>query len=147
MIRRIEEKDRALFLAMMDEFYHSPAVLHPIDPACYERGFEELISGGPYLDGYILEYAGEAAGYAILAKTFSTEVGGKVIWVEEVYVRPDFQGKGIGKQFFAYIQSAYAGAARLRLEAEPDNERAIALYERLGFEKLEYLQMIKDRKE
>ena len=36
-------------------------------------------------------------------------------------------------------------AARYRLEIEPDNDRARALYERLGFEALPYCQMIREK--
>ena len=36
------------------------------------------------------------------------------------------------------------GARRLRLEVEPENERAVALYKKLGYRELEYRSMIKD---
>lgn len=45
------------------------------------------------------------------------------------------------------MEDAYKGkAARLRLEAEPDNTGAIRLYKRLGFEELPYKQLIKPMK-
>ena len=45
-------------------------------------------------------------------------------------------------EFFLYIEQ-HCPAARYRLEVEPDNPRAIALYERRGFRFIPYLQMIK----
>lgn len=53
-------------------------------------------------------------------------------------------GLRAGKPLFRFIEEMYEGtAARLRLEVEPDNEAAIRLYTRLGYEDLPYRQMIK----
>ena len=67
-----------------------------------------------------------------------------MIWLEEVYIRQEFRRSGLGSRFFRFIEEMYEGtAARLRLEVEPDNEAAIRLYTRLGYEALPYRQMIK----
>ena len=73
----------------------------------------------------------------------SQEASGLTVWIEELYIRPEFQGNGLGTQFFEFIQKEIP-ARRYRLEIEPDNEGARALYERLGFKSLDYSQMIKD---
>ena len=68
-----------------------------------------------------------------------------VLWLEELYIRPEFQGQGLGSHYFAWLQEAYGDkVARMRLEVEPENERARALYARMGFSDLPYLQMHKD---
>ena len=64
------------------------------------------------------------------------------MWVDELFVLPKFRGRGIAKEFFKFSEGL-SGYAALRLEAEPDNERAIKLYKSLGFKPLPYLQMIK----
>ena len=69
------------------------------------------------------------------------------MWIEELYFKEQARGKGYGSQVFAWIEDTYSQAKRFRLEAARSNERAIALYERLGYEELPYYQMIKDRKE
>jgi ribosomal protein S18 acetylase RimI-like enzyme len=93
----------------------------------------------------MLECDGEPAGYGLTAKTFSQEAGGYVIWLEELYIREQFRSRGLGSEFFAYVEKKYAGqAARFRLEVEEDNVRAISLYKRLGYEALDYTQMIKE---
>lgn len=144
MIRNVEKKDESLFMELCDEFYHSDAVLAPIQESYIKGTFDEIIRSKDYLEGFILEFQGETAGYALLSKSFSPEVGGNSVWFEEIYVRPDYQGKGLGKEVFQYV-IANIPAARYRLEVEEDNERAISLYKRLDFKLLPYLQMVKDR--
>ena len=145
MIREVTTAEREVFLQLLDEFYHSPAVLHPVPRTYFERTFQEVTSGSPYARAYLLECGGAPAGYAQLSFTYSTEAGGRVIWVEELYVRPQYQGRGLGGAFFRVLEETYAGqAARIRLEVEPDNDGARRLYGRVGFEELPYMQMCRD---
>ena len=139
-IRKITPADRAVYLQLSDEFYRSEAVLHPVPAEYFERSFEELMRSEDYLLCYLLEWEGETAGYALLAKTWSVEAGGAVVWLEELYLRPAFRGKGLGSGFLAYMTREIP-AARYRLEVEPDNHRAKALYGRYGFEVLPYEQL------
>ncbi|MDO4711652.1 MAG: GNAT family N-acetyltransferase [Peptostreptococcaceae bacterium] len=143
MIRRVVQADREVFCALVDEFYHTDAVLYPIPREYIETTFEEITVSDIYAEGYLFEHEEEVAGYALITKSFSQEAGGRVIWLEEVYIRPKFQGKGIGKEFFGFIEKKHP-LKRLRLEVEYSNERAIKLYEDLGYEVLDYKQMVKE---
>ena len=40
MIRKIQESDRAVYLRMAHDFYHSPAVMHPVPDSYLARGFD-----------------------------------------------------------------------------------------------------------
>ncbi len=147
MIRRIEEGDREVFLALSEQFYASSAVLHPIPAAYHARTFEELMRSREYADGYILEVDGRAVGFGLVAKTWSREAGGMVLWLEELYILPAYRSRGLGSEFFAVCEKFAAdnGYARIRLEVEEENVRARALYERLGYAPLPYLQMVKEK--
>lgn len=142
--REVNPQDKQLFIELMREFYHSPAVLHSVPDDYFHWTFEEAVAGSPYAKAYFLEQDGQTAGYGLLALTYSAEAGGLVVWLEEIYIRDAFRGIGLGGGFIRFVEEAYTGkAARLRLEVEPDNTGAIRLYERLGFEELPYKQMIK----
>lgn len=147
MIRKITASDKELYLKLTDEFYKSDAVMHRIDPENFELTWQELMRSGDYTECFIIEKDGEAAGYMLLAYTFSQEAGGKTAWIEEIYILPQFRSKGLGKEAFAFIKkNIEPSCARLRLEVEDDNVRAKKLYSSLGFEMLEYRQMIKELK-
>lgn len=142
MIRRINPDDRKLFVTLSKEFYSSDAVAHTIPTEYHEKSFDELMRSDEYIECFIFEQNTEPAGYALIAKTFSAEAGGIAVWLDELYVRPQYRGKGLGKAFFRYMEDNYP-AARYRLEIEPDNLRAKKLYSSLGYKELPYAQMIK----
>ena len=145
MIRKMRSEDKKTYMEMAREFYHSDAVLHPVPDTYFERTADEALRSDVYAEIFLFECENEAAGYGLIAKTYSQEAGGMVWWIEEVYVREAFRSKGIGREFFAYLDKVIGSAVtRMRLEVEEDNTRAVALYKKLGYKPLEYAQMIKD---
>ena len=143
---KLQEADRDTFLEMAREFYHSDAVLKPVPDSYFENTLKECLRSDEYLLCYILEWEENAAGYALLSKSYSSEAGGPVLWVEEIYIRPAFRTHRIGSDFLTSLcQNPPAGVRRIRLEVEAENTRAIRLYERLGFRFLPYLQMVLDK--
>lgn len=145
MIRPLTQADREDYLAMCREFYHSDAVLAPVPDSYFERTFTQLISGSPYAKGLMLEEDGQAAGYCLLAVTWSQEAGGLVWWQEELYIRPAFQSRGLGSAVLRYLQeNRPQDVTRFRLELEPENQGARRLYRHLGYRDLGYDQMAVD---
>lgn len=143
MIRKVTERDREIYLALAKEFYSSPAVSHTLPDEHFSRTFDEAMRSDDYVGLFMLIADGEVCGYAATAKTFTQEAGGTVIWLEELYVRPAFRSHGLGREFFAFMERELP-AARYRLEVESGNERAKALYARLGYKQMPYEQMYKE---
>lgn len=144
MLRPFTQEDRAIYCQMAHDFYRSEAVDHTIPDDYIARTADTVLTGTPYAAIYLLEHQGQIAGYALLALTWSQEAGGLAVWVEELYILPQFRSQGLGSGFFRELETLYPQAARFRLEIEPDNQRAKALYTRMGFQGLEYGQMIHD---
>lgn len=145
MIRSMTAQDTAEVCAMMRVFYDSPAVLHKAPDSILLRDIQDCVGECPFIEGYVFEEAGQIAGYAMAAKSYSTEYGGICIWIEDIYIKPAFRGMGIGKAFFAHLEAQYRGkAVRFRLEAEDENLNAIQLYTKQGYRKLPYVQMTKE---
>ncbi|MFT3914225.1 MAG: GNAT family N-acetyltransferase [Anaeromyxobacteraceae bacterium] len=85
----------------------------------------------------VLEEDGAARGYALLVSFWSNELGGEVCNVDELWVAPEARGRG---QAHALISALQAGTGpwprvpvAIELEVSPENARARALYEKLGF--------------
>lgn len=144
MIRDLLSNDKDIFLSMVNEFYSSNAVVHSVDPQNFEITFRAAIEKSPFLRALIIEDEEKAVGYALLSFTYSNEAGGLVVLIEELYLNEACRGKGIGRQFFQYLEQEYPSAKRFRLEATKENEDAIRLYERLDYKVLDYIQLIKD---
>lgn len=82
---------------------------------------------------------GELAGYAIYFFTFSSFVGRPGIWLEDVYVRPDFRRRGIGRKLIEAVAQigAERNCGRFEWTALNWNERALDFYDKLGARKLD----------
>ncbi|MCE9619223.1 MAG: GNAT family N-acetyltransferase [Planctomycetes bacterium] len=74
-------------------------------------------------------------GYALLAWSFGLEFDGPVAFVDELFIRPESRGGGVGSEVLAHIESLCAklGMRALRLEADISNTRAAELYARSGY--------------
>ena len=142
-IEAMKESHRELILSMMRTFYASPAVLSNGSEEIFEAEIDACVSDNPFLEGFVFCTDGELLGYGMAANSFSTEFGKRCIWIEDLYVRPEYRGKGIGSAFLEYMTRRYPGAI-LRLEVEEENEKAIAVYRKSGFEVLPYMEMKKE---
>ena len=83
----------------------------------------------------VLAYAGETPiGFALFFHNFSTFLGRHGLYLEDLFVVPEWRGKGVGKQLLAHIASIAESRNCGRMEwAVLDwNESAIAFYRRMG---------------
>ncbi len=141
-IRFMEEKDRQQIIEMMRIFYASDAVFTNGSEEIFKADIDNCLSENPYLEGYVFEKDGYLQGYAMLAKSFSTEFGKSCIWIEDIYVKEEYRGLGIGSLFFNFIENKYPNSL-FRLEVESENERAVNFYKKCGYDALPYMEMKK----
>ena len=141
-IRPMTLKDRQEVTQMMEVFYASEAVLTNGSAEIFAKDIDACVGDSPYAEGYILENAGAILGYAMLAKSFSTEYGKPCIWIEDLYIKEAYRGTGIGSRFLQYVTEQFPDCI-LRLEVEEENEKAIAVYRKSGFSQLPYMEMKK----
>lgn len=141
-IRIMEEKDRASVLAMMRLFYASDAVLTNGSEEIFQADITNCVGASPYAEGYIFEEDGCVQGYAMIAKSYSTEFGKPCIWIEDIYLKEAYRGLGIGSSFFRFLQEKYPDCL-FRLEVEEENHRAVQVYKKCGFEVIPYMEMKK----
>ncbi len=142
MIRKYQSSDHNAVLQLMAEFYSSSAVLHPVPLSHLEGTLHQVEANSPYIDMLVVEHNQQAVGYMQLSLTHSTESGGLVVLLEELYISNNYQGRGLGKQALQYMLDNYTHASRFRLEVCATNVGAVSLYKRMGFSQLHYDQYI-----
>lgn len=141
-IRNMTIEDKAEIIEMMRVFYASEAVLSNGSDEIFSNDFENCINDSPYLEGFVFEGSEGIQGYAMIAKSFSTEFGKQCIWVEDLYMKDEFRGMGIGSMFFNYLSGRFKDCI-FRLEVEEENGRAVSVYKKNGFSVLPYMEMKK----
>jgi GNAT superfamily N-acetyltransferase len=86
--------------------------------------------------------AGVVHGYALLIPYWSNEFGGTVLFVDELFVKPEFRNGGIARKFFEFLNNTRPFEAIVcALEVSPANHPARQLYKSLGFEPRSYTMM------
>lgn len=119
---------------MMKDFYAID--FYPFDEQKTKDNFQKFINNENYGNCFKIVFEGEIAGYIILAKYFSFEFGGEILFLDELFVKPEFQGKSLGKKALEFVK-AYSVENQFKvvlLEIENHNEKAKKLYGNYGFE-------------
>ena len=142
LIRQMKEADRDSVIDMMRRFYASNAVATNGSEEIFKSDVDACVSDNPYLEGYVFDNNDDIVGYGMLAKSFSTEYGKACIWIEDIYIEEEFRGCGLGSEFFDFIEKKYDNCI-FRLEVEEENERALRVYKKNGFEFMPYKEMKK----
>jgi GNAT superfamily N-acetyltransferase len=90
-----------------------------------ERRFAEVL---------IAEYDGVPAGFVLYYHNYSTYLGKPGLKVEDIYVRPEYRGKGIGTKLFTHLATIAIdrGCGRFEWWVLDWNAPAISFYEKLG---------------
>ncbi|ANY19689.1 putative acetyltransferase [Tsuneonella dongtanensis] len=93
-----------------------------------------LFGERPYAEVLIGEIAREAQGFALFFHNFSTFEGKPGIWLEDLFVRPDARGAGLGKALLAELArlAKERDCARLEWSVLDWNTPSIAFYRDLG---------------
>lgn len=108
-----------------------------LDTVALARGVRGLLSERHRGIAALARRDGAAVGLACLPFTWTLEHGGPSAWLDELYVRPDHRGQGIGASLLRYVchVAEQRGCLAIDLEVEATHERAARLYERHGFER------------
>jgi len=119
----------------LDRFREDPGPL-PVAPQNM-RATLAVLRGDPGRGrAVVLEIQGRVAGYALLIRLWSNELGGDICEVDELFVVPEHRNQGYGSSLFEAITTGDlwpAPIAAIVLGVTPGNTAARRLYERLGF--------------
>ena len=116
-----------------------PSETMPFDRAMMLRTLTEVRDNPIRGVVAVLDLNDRRCGYALLISFWSNEFGGEICAIDELYVEPEFRGRGFATHFIRSLASGDSRiwprrTAMIAVEAYRTNPRAKALYERLGFE-------------
>lgn len=113
--------------------------------AVYEKAPEEVVTTpdeikatlfgeGSKTEALICEIEGKIAGYAVFFTSYSTWLGRNGIYMEDLYISPDFRGKGAGKALLKHIArfAVQRNCGRLEWSVLDWNQPAIDFYLSIG---------------
>ncbi|OLP58438.1 GNAT family N-acetyltransferase [Xaviernesmea oryzae] len=92
--------------------------------------------GRPHSEFVVADNGRRLAGMGFAARDAKQP---KLAMLHQLYVHPDHQGEGIGRDLFAELETCFPEAERMRVEVAEQNERALHFYTRLGFAEIDRL--------
>lgn len=93
-----------------------------------------LFGSRPYAEAIVAELGGEIVGFALFFPNYSTFLTKAGIYLEDLFVLPEYRGKGIGQTLLTYLAKLAVDrdCGRLEWSVLDWNEPAIAFYRRMG---------------
>ncbi|WP_395698291.1 GNAT family N-acetyltransferase [Methylocella sp.] len=132
-IRSAAQGDGALIFSLVKELADYEKLSHEVRSS--EADIRAALFGEPpRAFGAIAQDGDEAAGFALWFYTFSSFRGRCGIWLEDLYVRPAFRGRGFGKALISHVAGVCVAETLGRFEWSvlDWNAPSIAFYESLG---------------
>ena len=95
---------------------------------------QQLFGAQPGAEVVIAEADGQAAGFALFFHNFSTFLGKRGLYLEDLFVRPAHRGSGLGKHLMAALAriAVQRDCGRFEWSVLDWNEPAIGFYRRIG---------------
>ena len=132
-IRAATEDDVPLLLSLIKELADYERLSHEV--AATEETLRHSLFGEQRVAEALLGYlGGDPAGFALFFHNVSTFLGKPGIYLEDLYVRPEFRGSGVGRALLVQIAglARERGCGRLEWSVLDWNEPAIGFYKRIG---------------
>ena len=100
---------------------------------------ESLFGSKANAEAYFAFHENEAVGCAVFCQHYSTYSGRSSLYLEDIFVLPDWRSHGIGRELMAYGSglAQERGYPRMEWSVLDWNEPAIGFYENLGAERVE----------
>jgi GNAT superfamily N-acetyltransferase len=123
------------FIRALAEFERAPDAVVATEEGLLRDGF----GPNPFYTCLIAEHDGQPAGFALFFYNYSTWMGRPGIYLEDLFVLPEFRGRGIGKALLQRVAEVAVekGCQRLQWEVLDWNTPAIDFYRAMGAEFLD----------
>ena len=138
VIRKATARDAAQilkFIRALAAFERAPDAVTATEEGLIRDGF----GPHPFFQCFLAEYDGQAAGFAFYFFNYSTWMGRPGVYVEDLFVLPQFRRLGIGRELLKQVAATAVenGCQRLQWEVLDWNTPAIDFYRAMGAEFLD----------
>jgi diamine N-acetyltransferase len=142
-LRAVTLSDLDVLADLISEYYAFDGLEY--DDLLSRQAVLELISDDRFGRIWLLEMEKLPIGYLVLTFGFIVEFHGKHAVIDEVYLRPEYRGRGYFRQVLNVVEALcrQLKIGCLRLEVEKKNEKAQESYRKAGFHHHDRLLMTK----
>jgi len=132
-IEPARERDVPLILRLIKGLAEYEKLAHEV-VATEERLRQSLFGPHPSAEVVIAYVDDEAVGFALFFHTYSTFLGQRGLYLEDLFVLPEWRGRGAGRALLTHLAriAAERGCGRFEWSVLDWNEPAINFYKRLG---------------
>lgn len=136
-IRTATEADVSLLLEFIRAIAEYEKLLDQVT-ATEDSLRESLFGSRPVAEALLAEWENQPAAYAIYFHNFSTFTGRPGLYLEDIFVNPEFRQRGIGQKLLAHLAgiASERNCPRFEWVALDWNKNAINFYENLGAQQL-----------
>jgi ribosomal protein S18 acetylase RimI-like enzyme len=115
------------------------------DEEAARGALDEILGDSSLGHVWLIQSGEESIGYIVLTYDFSLEFHGKVAFVDEIFIRSEYRGSGVGQQAFQFVEEycKTSGIKTLHLMVEKNNKKAQAFYQKAGFKTLDRFVLMK----
>lgn len=132
-IRIADVSDTSVLLALIRELAEYERLADQV-VATEEDIAKTLFGQTPYAEVLLAEENGLPVGFCLYFYSYSTFIGKPGLYIEDIFVRPDYRGRNIGNALFKKTASVARerGCGRMEWSVLDWNKSAISFYTKMG---------------
>ncbi len=126
-------RDVPLMLGLIKALAEYERIAHEV--VATEAGLRESLFGAtPHAEAVIARVGSEAVGFAVWFHSYSTFLSRPGLYLEDLFVRPEWRGRGIGRALLCHLAriAMERGCARMEWSVLDWNDQAIGFYRSIG---------------
>ena len=131
-IRRMQKDEIALLVSLIKEMAEFEELLSEVEVD--EDVLASEIFDMKRVEAVMVELEEKVIGYCLYFYNFSSFMGRAGLYIEDIYIKPEYRGKGFGQTAFSYLEekARSEGCRRMEWACLNWNKNAIRFYEKNG---------------
>lgn len=141
IIRQATTKEHKTLATFQLDMAHETEGIE-LDYSTVEKGVEAVLKDKTKGNYYVAEIEGHVVGSLLTTFEWSDWRNGTILWIQSVYVRPEFRRKGVYRNLYAHLKELVTQSNKLkgiRLYADKTNLTAQKTYKTLGMNQDHYI--------